>query len=205
MAAVFFVSQKKLPSWARNFIFVKIMTIKDLTVALATVSNGGDLAFDDVKSLKTKAEIYIGLLTAVEAVEAMKKTLGPILLKEDDAKLLELGIKVVPQYQFDDSGCPLIQADVKAVEKATKALNRVMASPEVAALVKASEDAQKAIDDHPKVIKARAGLAAAQTTLSAHKTDSEKEIKKLIAGKEYNHDYDGMTYSLKKKDLRRAK
>ena len=181
------------------------MAIKDLTAALFTVSNGGDLAFDDVKSLKTKAEIYIGLLAAVEAVEAMKKTLGPILSKEDDAKLLELGIKVVPQYQFDDSGCPLIQADVKAVEKATKALNRVMASPEVAALVKASENAQKAIDDHPKVIKARASLAAAQTTLSAHKADSEKEIKKLIAGKKYNHDYDGMTYFLKKKDLRRAK
>lgn len=180
------------------------ITKTSLMEALNIIAQAGSLTFEEFKP-KGLAELYVAVLNAVEATEAIKKTVGPKLLEENDEDLKSWGLKAATTYQFDDSKCDVIIKDRKALDKAVKALDKVMRLPEIEELQKAVIDAQHAIDDNPKVIKAKANLAAAQTVLDSHLKASEKEVKKAIEGKDYDHAYDGMTWSVKTKVLKRAK
>lgn len=180
------------------------ITKTSLLEALNIVAQAGDLTFDEFKS-KGLAELYVAVLNAAESIEAVKKTVGPKLLEVSDEDLKSWGLKAATTYQFDDSKCDVIIKDRKILDKAVKALDKVMSLPEIEALQKTIVNAQHAIDDNPKVIKAKANLAAAQTVLDGHLKASEKEVKKAIEGKDYDHAYDGITWSVKAKVLKRAK
>lgn len=204
MAAVFFVSTKKIARSGAKLYFCNDMSKKELLNGLDAVCMGQDLAFDDLKG-KGKVEVYVRLLDAKDAIEEMMKTLKPQILSEDDSNVENWGLKVVPSYDYCYDNCKVIVNDRKAVDKATKALDKTMRLPEIVELQKTIKDAQRSIDKNPKVIEAKGALSAAQTTLDGHMKNAEMEAKKAYEGKDYDHTYDGVTRSVKSQAIRRAK